>query len=237
MLEQIKLITSRRAYEFRTDSLRLSTLSIKPIQEQIMHIFQFQTSVMAQPMATFGDVPASYPPGFVFNMGVWISPETQVIPIRFLHFEQNRIVIDVAGPSSAITEIFEQLKHFLSGLQTPDGSQVVGEPERILDYTIISAQFSFALGALFSPTLRNLFSKIRDTEASTQELALTSTIVIQNSPSKQAAKTASPEESNAFTFGLRAGTRPEEHIYFSCAPLNSESHLQYLYELEEALSS
>src|SRR5947209_3127631 len=111
MLEQIKLLSSRRAYEFRPDDLRLSVLSVKPVQEQITQLFQFQTSIMGTPMATFGDVPVTYPPGFVFDMGVWISQNKQVIPIRFLHFEQRRIVIDVAGPSFAITAIFDQLQH------------------------------------------------------------------------------------------------------------------------------
>src|SRR5229473_6611130 len=113
MLEHVKLLSSRRAYEFRTDNLRLSMLSIKPVQEQIQQLFQFQASVMGTPMATFGDVPIAYPPGFVFDMGVWISQQDkQLIPIRLLHFEQRRIVIDVTGPSSAITAIFEQLLHF-----------------------------------------------------------------------------------------------------------------------------
>src|SRR2546426_8674141 len=126
MLEQVKLLTSRRAYEFRPDDLRLSTLSIKPMQEQIQQLFQFQTSAMGSPMATFGDVPATYPPGFVFDMGVWISEDKQIIPIRFLHFEQRRIVIDVAGPSSAITAIFGQLRQFLAEIQVSYGSPIVG---------------------------------------------------------------------------------------------------------------
>src|SRR5947207_15196277 len=150
MLEQVKLLTSRRAYEFRPDDLRLSALSIKPMQEQITQLFQFQTAAMAVPMATFGVVPATYPPGFVFDMGVWISEEKQLIPIRFLHFVQRRIVIDVAGPSSAITAVLEQLRHFLSELQASDGSPIVGEPEHMLDQTVYTAQFPFPLEALFA---------------------------------------------------------------------------------------
>ena len=40
-----------------------------------------------------------------------------------------------------------------------------------------------------------------------------------------------------FTFTLRSGTRPDEHIYFSGAPLDSEAHLAYLTELATALTS
>jgi hypothetical protein len=236
MLEQVKLLASRRAYEFRPDDLRLSTLSIKPMQEQIQRLFQFQTAVMGSPMATFGEVPATYPPGFVFNMGMWISEDKQIIPIRLLHFEQRRIVIDVAGSSSAITAIYENLRHFLSELQAPDGSPIVNEPERVLDYSVISAQFPFSMEAIFAPPLRKLFTKVISTNDSSEESALLSTIVIQKHPARQEiARLANPEDSHAFTFGPRVGTRSEEHIYLSGAPLDSEAHLSYLIELEAAL--
>jgi hypothetical protein len=236
MLEQVKLLASRRAYEFRPDDLRLSTLSIKPVQEQIQRLFQFQTAVMGSPMPTFGEVPATYPPGFVFNMGTWISEDKQIIPIRLLHFEQRRIVIDVAGPSSAITAIYEQLRHFLSELQAPDGSPIVGEPERVLDNTVVSAQFPFSIDTIFAQSLRELFTRVLNVNVSSDELALVSTIVMQNHPAGQdIVRLANPEDSYALTLGLRAGTRPEEHIYLSSAPLDSEAHLSFLNELEVVL--
>src|SRR5258708_28360188 len=122
MLEQVKLLTSRRAYEFRPDDLRISMLSTKPVQEQIQQLFQFQTAMMGTPIATFGDVPVTYPPGFVFDMGVWISQDKQIIPIRFLHFEQSRIVIDVALPASAITATLVALSNFPPHIQPHNGN-------------------------------------------------------------------------------------------------------------------
>lgn len=236
MLEQVKLLSSRRAYEFRPDDLRLSALSIKPMHEQITQLFQFQTAVMATPMATFGEVPPTYPPGFVFDMGMWISEEKQLIPIRFLHFEQRRIVIDVAGPSSAITGIYEQLQHFLSELQASDGSPIIGKPERILDLSVITAQFPFPMESLFALPLRKIVARAIGAYAKSEESAVVSTLVIQEHPAGQAIeKVSAPEDSYAFTFGPRAGTRPEEHIYLSSAPLNSEAHLSYLNELAAAL--
>ena|SRR3989442_1593141 len=237
MIERMKLLGSRRAYEFRPDDLRLSTLSIKPVQEQIQRLFQFQTAVMGSPLPTFGDVPATYPPGYVFNMGTWVSEDKQIMPIRLLHFEQRRIVIDVVGPSSAITAIYEQLRRFLSELQAPDGSPTIGEPERVLDYSVISAQFPFALDALLVSPLRQLITKASTTTDS-QESMLVPTIVMQTHPTGQEiAKLANPEDSGAFTLGLRVGTRPEEHIYLSAAPLDSEAHLAYLTKLDAALTS
>lgn len=235
MLKQVKLLASRRAYEFRPDDLRLSTLSIKPVQEQVQRLFQFQTAVMGSPMPTFGEVPATYPPGFVFNMGIWISEDKQIIPIRLLHFEQRRIVIDVAGSSSTITAIYEHLRHFLSELQAPDGSPIVGEPERVLDHTVVSAQFPFSMDAVFAPPLRKLFTRVLNVNS--EDLALVSTIVTQKHPTgEEITRLANPEESYTLTLGPRTGTRPEEHIYLSSAPLDSEAHLSYLSELEATVS-
>ncbi len=47
----------------------------------------------------------------------------------------------------------------------------------------------------------------------------------------------SANDAHAFTLALRSGTRPDEHIYYSGAPLDSEAHLSYLKELEVTLRS
>jgi hypothetical protein len=238
MLEQVKILSSRRAYEFRPDDLRLTMLSIKPVQEQIQQLFHFQLATMGTPIATFGDVPLTYPPGFVFNMGSWLSPDRQPVPIRFLHFEQRRIVIDVSGSSSAIDAIFEQLQHFLSELQAPDRSPVIGEPERILDYSEITARFQFSLDAFFVPPLRKLFTRATGASARSKGLVLVPTVVIKAHPHEQELPAiVAPNDFQSFTFALRGGTRPEEKIYCSSAPLDSEAHLAYLTELDAALTS
>jgi hypothetical protein len=237
MLERVKLITSRRAYEFRSDDLRLSALSTKPVQEQIQQLFQFQVAVMGVPAPTFGDVPTTYPPGFVFDVGVWISPDEQLVPIRFLHFEQRRIVIDVAGPSSAITAIFERLRQFLSGLHIPDGSPVIGEPEHVLDYSEITAKYSFSLEVLIPKPLRKLLDATVKEKGSGEDWILLPTLAMQMYPIKQELiRGPVPNDTRVFTFALRAGTRPDEHVYFSGAPLVSEEHLVFLEELASAFT-
>jgi len=42
MPENMKVLASRRAYEFHADDLRLSTLSMKPVQAQILTIRTIQ---------------------------------------------------------------------------------------------------------------------------------------------------------------------------------------------------
>jgi hypothetical protein len=237
MLEQIKILSSRRAYEFRQDGLRLSVLSTRPVQQQFQELFRFQTSAMGTPSPTFGDVPTTYPPGFVFDMGVWISPDQQLVPIRFLHFEQRRIVIDVAGPSSVITAIFERVREFFSELHAPDGAPIIGEPERILDYSEITARFPFALDALISEPFRTLLkSVLPDSSDSSNELIPTFSAQVYPID-RELANVPSLNDVRALSFALRAGTHPHERIYFSGAPFDSETHLHYLEQLETLLNS
>lgn len=241
MLENIKILTSRRAYEFRIDDIRLSALSTKQVQEQVQQLFQFQASMMGSPAPTFGDVPATYPPGFVFDMGAWISSEEQqLVPIRFLHFEQRRIVIDVAGSSSALTPIFERLRHFFSGLHAQDGSPVIGEPERVLDYSEITAKYPFSLDAVIAPPLRDLLNTTLNKGSKKEQksrLMVPSFAVQFYLANQELAVGPVANDVRVLTFAQRAGTRPEECIYFSGAPLDSDTHLNYLNELEKALTS
>src|SRR6266849_877117 len=182
MLEQVRILTSRRAYEFGPDALRLSSVSIKPVQQQIQQLFNFQSSAIGTPMATFGEVPSTFPPGIVFNIGAWIHQEKLIVPIRFLHFEQNRIVIDVAGPTVAINGIADRLFHFLSGLQAADGSPVVGEPERVLDYSEISAQFPYPLDAMIIRPLRRLLNKTIHPGMDNKSMAMIPVLSVQAFP-------------------------------------------------------
>lgn len=237
MPEDIKILTSRRGYEFTPDGLRLSMLSTKPLLDHIQQQFQFQVAVVGSPMPTFGDVPATIPAGVVFNTGVLLSRNGQFVPIRFLHFEQRRVVIDVAGATSAIDEIFDLIIHSLNEIHAPDGSPIIGTAEDILEYSEISAQFSFSLDSIFTPPLQKLLQEritVRDSE---KELVLVPTIALQ-AFSNQEKILAAPgaNDFRAFTFTIRAGTRPEKRIYFSGAPLSSEAHINYIKELEIALT-
>ncbi len=237
MLEQIKILSSRRAYEFRQDDLRLSVLSTKPVQQQFQELFHFQTSAMGSPAPTFGDVPATYPPGFVFDMGAWISPDEQLVPIRLLHFEQRRIVIDVAGSSSAISSIYEHMRDFFSDLHAPDGSPIIGVPERILDYSEITAQYPFSLDVLVVEPFRNLLTTFLPKSGGAGSVMIPSFSTQFYPANQELANAPSASDVRSLTFALRSGTQPQEHVYFSGAPLDSETHLRYLHELEAAFAS
>ena len=63
------------------------------------------------------------------------------------------------------------------------------------------------------------------------------TVAIQAFPTDEVLPaTPSPSDPYAFTLALRSGTRPDEHIFISSAPLDSETHLSYLNELEAVIT-
>lgn len=238
MPKNIKILTSRKGYEFAPDGLRLSMISTKPIIAHIQQLFQFQVATIGSPIATFGEVPQTFPPGVIFDHGVGISQEKEVVPIRFLHFEPQRIVIDTAGRSSDVDELFKQLMHAFDETRVPDGSPVIAKTERVLDYSEISAQFSFALETLVAPPLWKLLRKTMSTSVSEKDSLLVPSLSFSLFSSKQ--RTGNPpgtHDAHSFTLTVRAGTYPKERIYFSSAPIDSSAHLACLEELENSLGS
>src|SRR5258708_36125995 len=200
-LEQVRILTSRRAYEFGPDAFLLTSVSIKPVQQQIQQLFNFQSSIIGPPIPTFGEVPSTFPPGTVVNIGAWIHQDEALLTIRCLPFEQNRIVIDVAGPTVAINGIADRLFHFLSGLQAADGSPIVGEPERVLDYSEITAHFPYPLDAIFSKPLRRLLSKDMTIAAVDKPITMIPTVAIQPFPiDKVLPAVSSANDPNDFSF-------------------------------------
>lgn len=234
VLDNVRFLTARRAYEFGPDDIRLSTLSTPPVEVRLRELFQFRTAVMGSPAPMFGDVPASYPPGYVFDVGFWISPEGELVPIRFIHFELQRIVIDVAGKSSAIESIYQLVREAVAGIQTPDGSPVIGEPHTIRDYSELTAQCNFPLDAIIPRSLRGVFSKYSGVAQGDSRLLLPSLTVDSG---KSGEVSTSQPTTSTFTFAIRVGTKPEEHEYFSGAPLESDTHLTYLTEFAQAITA
>lgn len=233
-----KLITSRRAYEFRMDDLRLSVLCLPDVYGRIQQMFSFEAAVVGTPQETFGPVMATLPPGLVFNIGVVQSDLGPATPIRFLHFEPRRIVVDVAGPSSSIDLIFAALRQEFERLVSSDGSPAIGDVERVLDYSEYSGRFGFSLGDVLNPELTDLFLGVAGGEGRReQENVVLPTISLGvNRPDEEYGGLAAEAGSRRLQVALRAGTRPEEGIGFSGAPLDSEGHRAYLDRLETVLA-
>lgn len=231
MVDKVKIITARRAYVFAPDDLRLSTLSTGEMSELILRHFDFQGVSLGTPPPTFGEVPATLPPGVVFSLGSVRSSEGSSTPIRFLHFEPQRIIIDVAGPSSALDQVFEQLKSLLGEVEAPDGSPVIGEPTNMLNYSEVSARLSVPFDSLVS---KALFSAAQRGFADDEEELKAMPVSIRFQVDDPASPIVQPEAGQ--TLQVRAGTRPDERIYFSAAGLTTHDNLAWLEDLDSRMN-
>ncbi len=234
MSQDIKILTSRRGYEFAPDSIRLTVLSLPAVQGLIQDAFVFQVSGVGSPMPTFGAVPLTIPPGIAFNVGAY-SGNNGVFPIRLLHFEQRRVVLDVPGPSSMIDPIYQQLRELLKDVRSPDGSPVLGEPQRVLEYSEISLHLNIQPETLLSSQLLSLYRNVLAPEGN-DDLAIVPSISVQLSPRMDEYQGNNLPGRRALELSLRAGSTPEDRHFFSAAPLDSETHLHYLEQLESALT-
>ena len=230
MVEQAKVIAERRAYLFRLHDLRLSTLTMEDVATSIQTHFGFRTGSIATPPATFGAVPETMPPGLAFNLGTVQPPDGPPVPIRFLHFEPQRIVVDVAGPSSAIDQVFDQLQSLLKGIETPDGSPVIAEPTDVTDYSEVTAQLNFDFEDLLSGPLLAASSVLTEDEEGMEAFPVS--IVLQ------VGESSSPidQPSAGQALQIRAGTRPDERMYYSAVGWPTDQHLTWLETLEQHLT-
>jgi hypothetical protein len=227
-MKQIKILAARRAYEFRPDDLRLTVLSVTQIHQQIQQYFSFQVVQVATPLQTFGPIPNTLPPGVVFDFGTTQTPDNVPTPIRFLHFEPTRIVVDVAGPSSAIDWTFTQLQNLLAEIEAPDGSPLMGEPERMRDYSELSVRYGFGLEELVSGPLFEVAEEVLKEDG--QDIlplgVKFGTVAPDEEPNP--GQIASINFSRGHQLEYRAGTRLEEGMFFSSAELSTDMHVDWL---------
>lgn len=237
MVEQTRFISARRAYEYAPDDLRLTVLMAAGVNQQIVEFFSFQVAQAATPAPMFGPVPNTLPPGLVFDFGSTQTGEGLPAPLRFLHFEPQRIVIDVAGPSSAIDWTYNRLLDMSADLRAPDGSPAIGEPKRVLDYSEITARFSFGLEKLISEPLRAAAQRTFAGEDKEQKVVPVSVKFRAAKPSDRIipSEIGAAGMSRGQIIEVRGDTRLEEGIYFSATNLPTDEHLAWIEVLDQQL--
>lgn len=228
MPADVRVISSRRGLEMPSDGIRLSAICTEPVMGMLRGAFQFQVSQIGTPMQTLGPVPVTLPPGAVFNLGSMVNDAGALIPIRFLHFEPRRVVVDVAGPSEVIDAVWSKVQAVLGEVVLPDSAPVLVEPSGAVDSSEISVRLDIGPHGALAPEF------VAAARAHGADLAnCVAAAVLQSAPANEEYQGAGPGQ---YALQLRAGTLPSDGIYYSAAPLTSSEHLTYLSELETSLA-
>lgn len=238
MLEQMRILSARRAYEFDGDDLRVTYLSTPPVTNAIKQALQFQIAAVGSPIPTFGPVPNTFPAGFVFDIGAVVPSDGMIIPVRFLHFEPRRVVVDVLGSSEVIDSIWDLVQQITAQISTPDAVPIIGKPAKVLDYSEITFRFPGSLDALLPRHVARIVRSLDTGEKqNTRAVVPALTFQVQLSTTEYATLTPGSPDVNAFKLSLRDATRPEEGILWSAAPLSTTAHVAYLEQIVESLLS
>ncbi len=228
---EFTILSAERSYEYRIDAIKLTMLGIAEVRQTIQETFGFQLGQIGRPMPTFGDVPTTLPPGIVFNFGRVPNPDGTVTPIRLIHFESQRIVINIAGPSSAIDVVFERLTSLTESLRMPDGSPVVGEPSRIREYSELSFEAGATLEGAFHPQFASIARQALAIEGKREKRVLVPRIGFHLMDPDETYHGLIAPDPELLQLDLRASTRVGERIIFSEAPLDTDTHIMYLREV------
>lgn len=234
MPNDITILTSRRSYEFPADAIRLTVLSLPDNMQRIAGTFGFGNVGIGTPMSTFAEPLRTLPPGLAFDVGV-VRVGEEAYAIRFLHFEARRVVIDVGAPTWVIDHVYQRLREELADVRAPDGGPALGEPQSTLEYSEIVARYPFPPSGWINPRLAEAVDRFGVPAGGGRMFAPTVYLALQDEDDESSGSVAQAY-STMFQFSLRAGTRPDEHMYFTGAPLNSDSHQTFLEQLETAMA-
>ncbi len=236
MPQDVTILTARRALEFTPDALRLTLAVSAPVQQALRDRFQFQQVAVGQPMATFGAIPPTLPPGVVFDNGSLSLDAGRILAVRFLHFEPLRLVIDVAGTSEEADAALKIVADVLEPFQSADGSPIIGAPTRNMDYSQIAATLAFRIDEILRPGLSEILnSAIRSSYAHDFTAALVMNVF--GNPGDGPFTGVAEAESRVLQLAPRAGFPLDARRYFSAAPLRSKDHVAYLAAMEQAVGT
>jgi hypothetical protein len=222
----INLLSSRRAYEFKMDDLRLSAVCSVPVREALRTAFNFEIVQVISPNPTFGEVPSTAPPGLVCAGGAWVQDDGSLVPIRFINFELRRIVIEVSGPTSAIDIVYSRVEAVLGEVVLAGKSPLVGEPIRTRDHSDFTIELSSSLAALFPEPLVQSVTKAL--ALSDQELDVAPLLHIEFLARGQELSGIPGENLGSVELAVRVLTKASDRICYSGMSLDSDSHARWL---------
>lgn len=232
MVKLHTFVSSRRAYEFDVDNIRLTLLCHTSVIDELRQVFSFEYGEITQPPETFGPVSPTNPPGLVLAAGFVPDQKQRDATIRMIAIEARRVVVDVAGPSSDISLTYDRLKIALEGLVAADGGLALGNHKQIRDFSDISFRSEGMLNQIINPHLLKVFERFGgDEELTHQSFELVPSIKVKRQTVGEE-YSGSFADLSTFAIDLRGGSSLRHGLLYSGAPLDSDRHLEMLREIE-----
>ncbi|MBX5477266.1 MAG: hypothetical protein IRZ18_09125 [Clostridia bacterium] len=201
--------------------------------------FQFTSITLDTPAATFGPVDRTMPPGFVGNNGMLRAGDRRVVPVRFLHVEPTRVVVDVAGSSAQAERVLQRFREVVDDFLSGDGARPLGEVAGTKDFSILSVELGADLEALIHPAAREVLRLLAGASGPDDEWVPMVGGYIVSAGKEFAGEPAGPRglSSVGARLTLRRAARRLDRLYYSEAALSSERHLELLNQLEQILEA
>jgi hypothetical protein len=218
------VLSARRAYRFPVDSIRLSMVCTPTVQARMQEAFAFHALQVAQPPTFFGPAAPTSPPGLVCAVG-GVQAGEEIVPLRGIYFDSERVIIDLAAPSSHCDGVLGMLRTVLAEFHAPDGGALLGEPLGFEDQSEMSLSADVDTARLLRPSLASYFEQRIPFD---QRLAVS--VQVRPGPPTEPFPGSGVIPSR-YTLEMRAGARADDHKWFSAAPLDSDAHLAYLREV------
>ncbi|MGH2459594.1 MAG: helix-turn-helix domain-containing protein [Chloroflexota bacterium] len=127
-------------------------------------------------------------------------------------------------PLNVVLEPVESVRQF--AIDRPN------TPRTQANYQVWVEREAGATADILPPSLRSFFEAALGTGASGSTEVIVPTILAQAAPGNQGYPGVALNSPDAFQFDLRAGVAPDDRIYVSVAPLDTDNHFRYLHDLE-----
>ena len=214
---------------FETDVLGYASFRVQQALHEIRSRYGFGT-------APGPDLAVSAP--LLFAFGKFVHDGTDYL-INTLIIEDRRVLLDLTAGSEVCSAFFEDLREVLCGLDLRKPSTPY-EPMLRVEETTCVAEFDFELDQLLSNPLRefagdlNAAVQLQDTSVLLVPSIIRFSIRYMDVAEELKRHQVSLLDKD-FRIELRANTDPADRVYFTHSPLDSDTHLRLVRDLEQAI--
>lgn len=227
MPDKVRILNATRIYEFEPDAIALSIIST----DRVGRVLSSALGIPSDAAVTLGSPISTELGGVIFQQGS-ITDHEQTIVVRRLLIQPRLLSITVVESSSRSTDtVLHVIRNALSSVKTSTNRPIIGDYKSIRDHSELTAHLDFPSNAPFSTEFMRAVT-LPDVKPE-WAWGLTAVAIANEQPYP------GDPQPNLLTpwwhLSPRQGTKLEDRIYYSAAPLDTEAHEQLLAQVENSL--